>query len=208
LNAASDPDTEELLSRARAGDAAAVEQLLVRHRDRLAQMVAVRMDDRLGARVDPSDVVQETLAIAARRLPEYLRNSSLAFYPWLRQIAWTRLVDLHRCHVAASKRSVSREEPMGLPDSSTMQLANWLATGGTGPLRHLLREELRERVRSAMAQLGTEDREILLLRHLEELSYAECAVILGTSEAAAMQRHVRAARRLHRLLGPAISEEV
>jgi RNA polymerase sigma-70 factor (ECF subfamily) len=170
-------------------------------------MVAVRMDDRLGARVDPSDVVQEALAIAAQRLPEYLRESSLAFYPWLRQIAWSRLVDLHRRHVVASKRSVSREQPMGLSDSSTMQLANWLATSGTGPLKRLVREELRDRVRSAMAQLAAEDREVLLLRHLEDLSYAECAVILGAGEAAAMQRHVRAARRLHRLLEPVISEE-
>src|SRR5438093_9616573 len=102
-------DTEQLLERAAGGDAVARDQLLQRHRDRLKRMVAVRADPRLAARVDPSDVVQETLAEAAARLDAYLRTRPLPFYPWLRQIAQQRLIDLHRRHVQAGRRSVMRE---------------------------------------------------------------------------------------------------
>src|SRR6516225_4151532 len=94
-----EPDTDALLAQASLGDAAAGHELLSRHRDRLKRMVAVRLDRRLLARLDPSDVVQEALAEAARRLPDYLRQRPLPFYPWLRQLALERLIDLHRHHV-------------------------------------------------------------------------------------------------------------
>src|SRR3954463_5256867 len=102
------PDTEHLLLRAAAGDESARGRLLDRHRDRLRRMVAVRADPRLAARVDPSDVVQETLADAACKLDGYLRNRPLPFYPWLRRLAQERLAALHRQHVRAKRRSVSR----------------------------------------------------------------------------------------------------
>src|SRR5213593_3260301 len=108
--AAQQPDTDVLIDRARGGDGAARQQLLVWHRDRLRRMITVRMDRRLAARVDPSDVVQEVLADAAQELSDYLRRRPLPFYPWLRQLAWDRLVELHRRHVRARKRSVTREE--------------------------------------------------------------------------------------------------
>ena len=94
-----EPETDGLLNRAAEGDATAVNDLMGRHRGRLERMVAVRMDQRLARRIDPSDVVQETLAEASRRLPEYLKARPIAFYPWLRQLAWNRLVDLYRFHV-------------------------------------------------------------------------------------------------------------
>src|SRR5262245_15592899 len=110
-------DTEHLLERAAAGDGAARAQLLQRHRRRLRRMVAVRFDPRLAARVDPSDVVQEALAEAAATLDGYLRERPLPFYPWLRQLAQRRLLDLHRRHVQARRRSVTREVGLpGLPD--------------------------------------------------------------------------------------------
>src|SRR5207248_2646216 len=90
-----DAETEELLARARRGDDSARQTLLARHRDRLGRMVAVRLDRRVAPRVDPSDVVQEALFEADRRLPEYLREHPLPFYPWLRRIAWERLVKIH-----------------------------------------------------------------------------------------------------------------
>jgi RNA polymerase sigma-70 factor (ECF subfamily) len=201
-----DSETTELLTRAGDGDHSAVEQLLARHRDRLRRMVAVRMDDRLAARVDPSDVVQETLAMAAHRLSEYLRRPPLPFYPWLRQIACNRLADLCRRHIQVGKRSVRREEQLGLSDASALQLADRVVARGSSPLKRLLREELRARVRAALAALPTMDREILILRHLEQLSFAESAVVLGISETAAKQRHVRALRRIRRLLDDVISE--
>src|SRR5262249_15431535 len=111
------PDTQELLERSVAGDAMARQELLVRHRARLRRMVAVRLDRRLSARVDPSDVVQEALADAAQHLDDYLRDRPLPFYPWLRQFAWERVVKTHRDHIHAQRRSIIREEPnMPLPD--------------------------------------------------------------------------------------------
>jgi RNA polymerase sigma-70 factor (ECF subfamily) len=125
MGARNDPDTEELVDRASAGDQEARQQLLGRHRKRLREMVALRMDRRLIARVDPSDVVQEALTEAFQQLPNYLRNRPLPFYPWLRQLAWERLIGLHRRHLHAQKRSVRREDRdyLALPDESALHLA-------------------------------------------------------------------------------------
>src|SRR5262245_5167631 len=115
-----DPDTEELLRRSQAGDRHARGALLQRHRKRLKRMVSLRLDRRLAARLDPSDLVQEALAEADRRLDDYARDRPVPFYPWLRQLAWDRLADAHRRHLRAGRRSVTREDagPLGLPDSS------------------------------------------------------------------------------------------
>jgi RNA polymerase sigma-70 factor (ECF subfamily) len=206
-----DVDSDELLQRAGRGEDAARQRLLAVHRDRLRRMVAVRMDRRLAARLDPSDVVQEVLADAGQRLDEYLRDRPTAFYPWLRGFAWQRLVDLHRHHIQAQRRTVAREEPWdaGLPDESAAALADRLAGSGTSPSRRLIREEQRQRVREALARLAPRDREVLVLRHLEGLSTAEVAAVLGVSPGAVMTRHTRALVRLRGLLADdAESEEV
>src|SRR5438445_7328535 len=104
---AAEPDTEELLRRAGGGDRDARGALLQRHHDRLRRMVALRMDPRLAARVDPSDIVQDSLAEADQQLDIYIRDQPLPFYPWLRQIAWDRLADAHRRHIRAARRSVT-----------------------------------------------------------------------------------------------------
>src|SRR4051794_7164691 len=105
-NAPTEPDTEELLQGASRGDPAARQGLLERHRGRLRQMVAVRMDRRLAPRIDPSDVVQEALVAAGQKLGHYLRDRPLPFYPWLRHFAWERLLQLHRHHIRSQRRSV------------------------------------------------------------------------------------------------------
>jgi RNA polymerase sigma-70 factor (ECF subfamily) len=197
--AAPPPDTDELIQQSAAGDAAARQQLLDRHRGRLGQMIGVRLDRRLLARLDPSDVVQEVLMEANERLDDYLRDQPLPFYPWLRQIAWQRLVKIHQHH-HAHKRGVTREEP-GLPDESALDLAERLAASGTSPSRHAVREELRLRVRQALGRLGERDREVLLLRYLEQMSLAEVAAVLEVSEGAAKARHARALLRLQAFLG-------
>jgi RNA polymerase sigma-70 factor (ECF subfamily) len=198
-----DPDTEELIARAADGDGPARQQLLARHRDRLRQMVAVRMDRRLAARLDPSDVVQEALADAARKLPDYLEQRPLPFYPWLRRLAWERLVKLHGRHLRARKRSVLREEhaSLPLPDESALDLARRLVAPGTSPSKQAALDELRFRVRDALARLGERDREVLVLRYLEQLPTAETAAVLGITEGAVKTRHVRALERLRGLLG-------
>lgn len=200
-----DADTNRLIEQARQRDKAAFGELLARHRNRLRQMVAVRIDDRVSARVDPSDVVQEAMAEAAKRFDAYLQEPAVAFYPWLRRIAWERLVDLHRRHIGAEKRSVIRERSLGLSDASTMRFADLLKSKDDGPLKRMLRRELHGRVRTALAELSDNDREILVLRHLEQLSTQEAAAVLGITEKAAVQRHVRALRRFKGILADDIT---
>jgi RNA polymerase sigma-70 factor (ECF subfamily) len=195
------PDTDELLRRAGAGDRSVEGELLDRYRGRLRQMVAVRVDPRLVARVDPSDVVQEALAEASRKLAQYLRDRPVAFYPWLRQIAWERLVHLHSRHIGAQKRSVMREYRGDfVPDQSAMQLVDRLMASGTSPSRRVARDEMRQRVRRALQHLPPQYREVVILRHLEQLAFEEVAGVLGISEAATRSRYRRAMERLHNLL--------
>jgi RNA polymerase sigma-70 factor (ECF subfamily) len=177
--------------------------LLTLHRDRLRRMIAVRMDPRVAGRLDPSDVIQETVMEAARRLPDYLRRRDCAFYPWLRRIAWDQLVAIHRRHVEARRRAVEREAwgELGLSDESVAQLADVFQARQASPSSHLLREELRQRVQAALAGLGGQDREVLVLRHLEQLSMQETAEVLGISLSAAQSRYRRALERLHERLG-------
>jgi RNA polymerase sigma-70 factor (ECF subfamily) len=195
-------DTERLLRRAADGDESARDQLLQRHRGRLRRMVAVRFDPRLAARVDPSDVVQETLAEAAAQLPRYLRERPVPFYPWLRRMAERRLIELHRRHVQARRRTVTREAVGGLPDGSALALAERLLGRRSSPSARLHRQEQRERVRAALAALPGPDREVLVLRILEGLPTRETAEVLGISEVAVRSRQVRALERLKALLGP------
>ena len=195
-------DTDQLLDAASAGRDSASEELLARHRPRLRKMIAVRMDDRLAARVDPSDVIQDAMAEAHRRLPKYLTDRSVAFYPWLRQIAWEKLVQLNRRHIYAQRRSVERESAhqLELPDQSAMELAERLAGSDASPSQQALRAELQQRIRSAIDNLSFTDREVITLRHLEELSFKETAAVLELGESAVQSRYHRAIKRLHRQL--------
>jgi RNA polymerase sigma-70 factor (ECF subfamily) len=208
MTAPSESESEVLLDRAGRGDEAARQELLVLHRKRLRQMIAVRMDRRLAARIDPSDVVQEALAEAIEQFSDYLRERPLPFYPWLRQLAWKRLAELYRRHIQAQKRSVRREEQRApaLPDESALELANRLLARGSSPSARLRREELRSLMQSALAQLAEHDREVLVLRHLEQLSTAEIAAVLGISEGAVYTRHLRALERVRSLLGDGLTE--
>jgi RNA polymerase sigma-70 factor (ECF subfamily) len=171
-------------------------------------MVAVRLDRRLAARLDPSDVVQEVLAEAWQRLDEYLRNRPLPFYPWLRQLAWQRLAKLRRRHIGTGKRSVCREDPGDVPLSgeSVLELANRLVLSTSSPSKRLLREEQAARVQAALTRLGQRDREVLVMRYLEQLSVGEIAAVLGISEGAVKVRHLRALQRLRDLLNDNLAE--
>ncbi len=193
------PDTDQLVASAAGGGPDARGRLLDHHRDRLRRMVAVRLDPRLAPRVDPSDVVQEVLAEAARRLDAYLAHRPLPFYPWLRQIAADQLGAARRRHLRA-RRAIDREEPGGLPEESAVELAGRLVASATGPSRRLQREEQRQRVRAALDRLPDPDREVLVLRYLEDLSTAEAAAVLGVSEGAVKMRLLRAVQRLHDLV--------
>jgi RNA polymerase sigma-70 factor (ECF subfamily) len=198
------PDSEEtqrLLEQVRAGDRQAFERLFERHRAPLRQMIEVRADARLRARLDPSDVVQETQLEAFRRLTDYLERQPMPFHLWLRKMAYERLLNLRRDHVTAARRSVMREVP--LPDASSLQLAARLLAGNasrSSPSARLARSELAAQMRQALAQLPEDDREILLLRYVDNLSNQEIAALLEINGASASKRHGRAILRLHKIL--------
>lgn len=197
------PDTDQLLQRAAGGDESAAHELLGRCRPRLRRMVGLHMDQRISARIDPSDVVQEALAEAFQRLPEYIQKRAISFYPWIRQITWQRLVKLHRAHITTARRSVQREGgelSMLLPEDSVLELAAQLASSGTEPGQRLVREEMRERVRTALHEMRLADRTLLVMRYLEHMTLKEISEVLQISTAATKMRHARALQRLERLL--------
>jgi RNA polymerase sigma-70 factor (ECF subfamily) len=165
------PSDDEIVRRAAAGDGQAQTELVQKHRKRLKAMVALRLDSRLAARIDPSDVVQETWAEAFAKLPDYVRTQPLPFYPWLRQLAWERMALLYRHHVQTQARSVRREagfEPL-LSEASAAAFAERLLAHETSAGQRLVREEARAKVRAALDALRPADREILVLRFLEQI---------------------------------------
>jgi RNA polymerase sigma-70 factor (ECF subfamily) len=191
--------TEELLEKVRSGSSAAFEELFARHRATLRHAVALRLDRRLAARVDVSDVVQETYLEAARRLSDYLSRSDMPFALWLRWLARERVLVLHRQHLFADKRAVGREvQP--LPIDSSAQFAAGLLGTGPSPSQAAAALELAERLRLALQQLDEDERELLVGRHFEHLKNRELAQLLGISEAAANKRYIRALQRLRGLL--------
>jgi RNA polymerase sigma-70 factor (ECF subfamily) len=197
------PSETELVERAGGGDAQACGELCERYRGRLRRMIAIRLDKRVAARMDASDIVQDTLNNAFARLPQYLADTQIAFYPWLRRIACDRLQKVHRDHIDAEKRSVLREHAWrpNLNDDSVAELAHCLVTGSVTPARHAMEAELQARPAAALLLLKPHDQEVLVLRYLEQLSVEEIAAVLEISQTAVTSRHLRALQRLRRLVG-------
>jgi RNA polymerase sigma-70 factor (ECF subfamily) len=199
------PETQELLSQARKGESAAVDRLLASHREPLRRMIDLRLDLMLARRVDASDIVQDVLLEASRRLNDYLRNPAMPFRLWLRHIAKDHMIDAHRRHRQAQRRSLDREQsivPAAFADHSSMELAAQFFDHEATPATEAIRQELGQRLQSAIASLAEEDRDIILMRHFEQLSNQEVAGELGLSEAAASMRYLRALRRLRAVLAP------
>jgi RNA polymerase sigma-70 factor (ECF subfamily) len=202
LPAGSD-DSDALLRGVAHGDDVAVWALLDRHRARLNRMVALRLDPRLSARLDASDIVQEALADAARKLTDYARRRPLPFYPWLYRLASERLAQAYRRHRQAEARSVCREEVAteDEPGGPACGLADRLADNENTPGQALLREEQRDRLHAALARLEPKDSEILVMRYIDGLTFPEICSVLGVGESAVKMRHLRALRRLRALVG-------
>lgn len=195
--------TQELLAQARQGDAAAVNALLERHRAALRRMVDLRMDRALSRRVDASDIVQDVMVEANRRLKDYLADPAMPFHLWLRHMAKDRLIDAHRRHRVSQRRSLDREQPLVAGpdlDRSTLELAAQLCDDELTPAAAATWHELQRRFQQAVEALDEQDREIVLMRHFEELSNQEVAQALDLSGAAASMRYLRAMRRLRTLL--------
>jgi RNA polymerase sigma-70 factor (ECF subfamily) len=195
------PDSAQtcgLLEGIRAGDPEALGRLLARYRPDLHAFVAHHLDPGLRARVDPSDVVQEAHLEVVRRMPDYLERLPMPFHLWVRKTAYERLLNLRRDHRGAARRSVSREVP--LPDHSSLLVAGPLIQAGPTPSQEAEGRELVERIGRAVADLAEADREMLLLRHAEGLSYEEIAYLLEIEPATARKRYGRALIRLQKVL--------
>ncbi len=176
------------------GDEGAFEELFDRFRNHLKQFVDLRIDDRLRRRVDPSDVIQETQIAAHRRLADFLERRPMPLRIWLRKMAREQLLNLHKMHFRRQRRSLLRE--VRLPDHSSMMLANQLVDGEVSPSDQVIQWERQAAVAKAINQLAETDREVLLMRFIEGLSYAEIGFSLEINEAAARKRSARALLRL------------
>jgi RNA polymerase sigma-70 factor (ECF subfamily) len=197
-------DTVRLLEGARAGDQAALAELFAQHRDRLRRMVELRLDRRLQARVDASDVIQDGYLEIAQRLEAYFQDPKLPFFLWLRLVVGEQLIMIHRRHLGAQMRDAGLEVALyrgALPAASSAALAAHLLGEHTSPTQAAVRAERLLRVQEALDQLEPIDREVISLRHFELLSRAESARALGIEESAASKRYIRALKRLKTALG-------
>lgn len=205
--------TAELLNNVRDGQAVAVEELMDRHRNSLRRMIQLRLDQRLMQRMDVSDVIQDVLIEANRRLSDYLKNPVIPFHLWIRQIAKDRIIDAHRRHRVSAKRSIDREQPQpgkGPFDQSTIELANQFRDQALTPAAAATQRELASQIESAVRMLRDNDREIILMRHYEQLDNQEIAQSLGLTEPAASMRYLRALKRLREIIEgmPALQKDL
>jgi RNA polymerase sigma-70 factor (ECF subfamily) len=195
--------TNRLLMRAADGDGESLGALLTKHDGRLRRMVAFRLDPRLQGRIDPEDVVQEVNLAAAEHLPDYLARPAMPFFLWLRGIAGHKLLELHRRHLGSPMRDARREVSLyrgALPGASSAALAAQLLGHHTRPSEAAVRAEAKIRLQEALNGMDALDREVLALRHFEQLTNAEAAGVLQIKEAAAGKRYLRALERLRELL--------
>ena len=196
-------ETDQILRRAAQGDLADWGKLLERHRKRLRRMIALRLDLRLQGRLDASDVIQEAFLEATTRLPEYLRQPSMPFFLWLRFLTGQKLMELHRHHLGAQMRDAGREVSLyrgSLPATSSAALAAQLLGHDTRPSEAAIRAERKIRLQEALNSMDPLDREILALRHFEQLNNTETAQLLEIQEAAASKRYIRALKKLKTIL--------
>lgn len=172
-------------------------------RARIERLVTVRIDSRLRGRLDVGDILQEVFLDAAKRLKTYLANPAAPPFIWFRGIAVNTLTDAHRRHLGAQARDAGREVSLNrgqAASATSLCLAEQLAGSMTSPSQAMLRTELAETLARAIDQMEVVDREILVLRHFEQLRNSEAAIVLGISENACSNRYIRALGRLRTIL--------
>jgi RNA polymerase sigma-70 factor (ECF subfamily) len=192
-------DPQDLMRRAGGGDQAALAELFAQYREQLRRMVRLRLDRRLSGRIDPSDVLQEAYLDVAKRAPEYAANPTMPLYLWLRFLTGQRLLAMHRQHLGAQMRDAGQEVSLyrgALPEATSASLAAHLLGRLTSPTQAAMRAEMQIRLQEALNSMDSIDREILTLRHFEELNNSEVADVLGLQKAAASNRYIRALKRL------------
>ena len=200
---AASSDVEQLVKQAAAGDPGSWAELMKRYRSRLRRMVSFRLDSRLQGRVDPSDVVQDVFLAACQHLASYVSEPNTPFFLWLRAVAGHTLGDLHRHHLGARMRDARREVSLyqgSLPGATSAALAAQLLGHFTRPSEAAVRAERKVQLQTALNAMDPIDREVLALRHFEQLNVSETAAVLGIKEKAAGMRYIRALRRLKEIL--------
>lgn len=196
-------DDEPQLTRLREGGEQALAETLLAERDRLHRIVELRMDPKLSGRVDPGDILQETFLEARKRLARYLDNPAVPVFVWLRGVALDTLIHVHRRHIEAQRRDAGAEVSINATAanaSSTANLARSLLAGNTSPSNAAQREETHQILERALQILDEIDREVLTMRHFEQLSNDEVALILGVKKAAASRRYTRALEHIRVVL--------
>jgi RNA polymerase sigma-70 factor (ECF subfamily) len=196
-------EDRDLLARAAAGDQEALRQLFSRYRDRLKRIVHLRLSRRLSGRVDDSDVVQEAFLEISQKLPEYAQAPQLPLFLWLRHMTGLKLTEVHRRHLGTQLRDADREVSLhrgGLPEADSASLAAQLLGKLTTPSQAAIKAEQRIYVQEALNSMDPIDREVLALKHFEQLSTSEIAQVLGLSKAGAGSRYLRAIKRLRDIL--------
>ena len=192
-------DTQVLVTQAVGGDTAALAALMDRYRDRLKRMVGLRMDRRLQGRVGASDVVQEALIDAARRLEEYAADPPMGFFLWLRWLTGEKLLNAHRHHLGTQKRDAAQEVSLyrrAMPEACSVSLAQQLLGRLTSPTQAVARAELQLIVQEVLNSMDSIDREVLVLRHFEQLTTSETAQVLNIKRSTASKRYISALKRL------------
>ena len=193
----------ELLRRVKDGDQQALAELFSTHRARLWRIINFRLDSRLAGRVDADDILQEAYLAAAQRIKHYLDDSSQTFFVWLRLIAHQTLIDVHRRHLGAQMRDASRDMSIHAhyAQATSMSIASQLLGNFTSPSQAAMRDEIANQLEQAIESMEPIDREVLALRHFEELTNSEVAEVLDIQQKAASIRYVRALKRLKNVLG-------
>ena len=198
------PEPKAMLARAAEGNLVAWGALLSAHEEKLRRMVAFRMDPRLRGRVDAADVVQDAFVEASAHRQDYFRSAApAALFLWLRGVVANKLLEVHRHHLGTHMRDARRELPLHAPrnpDDTSAALCAHLTAGLTRPSVAAVRREVETRLAAALAEMDATDREVLALRHFEQLSNGEAAQVLGIQERAAAKRYLRALGRLKQIL--------
>ena len=199
----SDPRESDLIREASAGNQQAAQELFTRYEGRLKRMVRLRIDPRVQGRIDPSDILQEAYLETCQKLSDYVREPKIPFFLWLRLLTGQKLALAHRHHLGVQARDAGREISLyrdAMPGASSAALAARLLGRLTSPSQAAAKAELKIRIQEALNSMDAIDREVLTLRHFEQLSNAETALVLGIKEPAACNRYFRALERLRGIL--------
>ena len=207
---AENPENLAQLNDLRERGEVAMAELFQKYSAQLERMVSFRLDRRLYGRIDPADILQESYVEAANRMESYLADPQVSFFIWIRGLTWQTLLLTHRKHLDVQKRDARQEQPLAkqIPgDNTATSIASRLAGSFTSPSQGAMREEQHDKLQLTLDQMDPTDREVLALRHFEQLSNKEVSELLGISKTAASNRYMRALVRMKTIMEGLVEDE-